>query len=230
MLKMKHSLIFVIQTTDAEWTTSSVEKSVVFLDDVFNCKSSPHFCMDFEASEGFSVERKHLLTPSHTKHYEHKLRVSQQLDDHFIRTRKEPAGFDSFRNSFINLSDTRTMRERNRFHHSDNIQPFIPYHIHLTDSFSPKLMTFPEEQGSIEASDRFLFGPSFSNQITCNQRCGPFQSLSQFSSSSADSTLRIHQNDLTNYPPSHMLDRDSVSTTSFFPSPEHWSFPPMRLY
>ncbi|XP_030014635.1 uncharacterized protein LOC115436061 [Sphaeramia orbicularis] len=219
------------EKADAEWTTNSVEKSVSFLDDIFNRKSSPHFCMDFEPSEGLSRESKHLFAPSHTKHYEDKLRVPQQLDDHFIRPRKEPARFDSFRNSFMNLPDATTVRERSsRFHHSDNIQPLSPYHVHLPDRRSSEPIPFLQEQRSIEASDSFPFGHSFSNQMTHPQQSGPFQSFSRFSASSAYSTLRIHQNDLTHYPPSHMLDRDSASTISFFSSPEHWSFPPMRLY
>lgn len=39
-----------------------------------------------------------------------------------------------------------------------------------------------------------------------------------------------HLSDMTNYPPSHMLERDSGHSLFSFPGPECWLFPPMRLF
>uniref|UniRef100_A0AAV2MAM4 Uncharacterized protein n=1 Tax=Knipowitschia caucasica TaxID=637954 RepID=A0AAV2MAM4_KNICA len=41
----------------------------------------------------------------------------------------------------------------------------------------------------------------------------------------------LRPQDMAHYPPSYMLERDPIQSTGpTFPSPEYWSFPPMRLY
>ncbi|KAM4735226.1 proline-rich protein 19 [Anableps anableps] len=42
--------------------------------------------------------------------------------------------------------------------------------------------------------------------------------------------FRPNPTDMMHFPPSHMLERNLAPPSSSLPSPEHWSFPPMRLY
>uniref|UniRef100_A0A3B3U0H5 Uncharacterized protein n=1 Tax=Poecilia latipinna TaxID=48699 RepID=A0A3B3U0H5_9TELE len=130
---------------------------------------------------------------------------------------------DLFQNNFVN--QTRNLRERlseQQPHHS-NVQPFFSHQ----DRHSADLHVFPREQNPSK-TDRFYFAPFFPSKSHRRSQSNHLQGFGQFSP--------VHQNfrpdptDMMHYPPSHMLERNLVPPSSSLPSPEHWSFPPMRLY
>ncbi|XP_074509269.1 proline-rich protein 19 [Sebastes fasciatus] len=206
----------------AEWLTSPVETSVSFLDDILRPTCAPQFCMEFEPPEGTTSD--HLFSPNSC--WGEKASASQPWEDSFNRLKSNKAMFDSFENSFMN--HTRAVPERSSAsqYGGSNIQPFFPYQTQLPDRRSAEPMLFPQEKDPFE-TDRYSFAPSFSAQI---HHPFSFQSFSQFSHPSVCPPLRSHHTDMIHYPPSHMLERDPAAPLSSFLSPEHWSFPPMRLY
>uniref|UniRef100_A0A3B3X5W7 Uncharacterized protein n=1 Tax=Poecilia mexicana TaxID=48701 RepID=A0A3B3X5W7_9TELE len=130
---------------------------------------------------------------------------------------------DSFQNNFVN--QTTNLRERlseQQPHHS-NVQPFFSHQ----DRHSADLHVFPREQNPSK-TDRFYFAPFFPSKSHRHSQSNHLQGFGQFSP--------VHQNfrpdpiDMMHYPPSHMLERNLAPPSSSLPSPEQWSFPPMRLY
>ncbi len=212
----------------AEWLTSPVETSVSFLEDILRPTCSPQFGMDFQPS-GVTAN-DHLFAPSPTSRWGEKDSASQHWKDSFNRPKsKEAVMFGSFEHSFMN--HTRAVAERRSVsQYSDrNIQPFFPYQAQLPDRHPAEPMHFPQEQHPFE-TDRCSFAPSFSAQIHSPPQSNHFQPLNQFSHPSTFPPLRPRHTDMAHYPPSHMLERDPAFPLSSFRSPEHWSFPPMRLY
>ncbi|XP_042279242.1 uncharacterized protein si:dkey-250k15.4 [Thunnus maccoyii] len=211
----------------AGWLTSPVETSVSLLGDILRPSCSPQFCMDFEPSRTSSSD--HLFAPSLFSCWGATTSASQHWEDSFNRSKtKESVMFDSSENSF--MSHTRAIREgSNRLQYSDhNIQPFFPNQAQLPDGHSAEPRQFPQEHDSFE-NEKCSFAPAFSAQIHQPQQSN-HQPFSQFSHPPTCSSLRSHHSDMMNYPPSHMLERSPAPPLSSFPSPEHWSFPPMRLY
>ncbi|XP_031144294.1 uncharacterized protein si:dkey-250k15.4 [Sander lucioperca] len=207
----------------AEWLTSPVETSVSLLDDILRPTCTPQFYMDYEPSGVTASD--HLFSP--TSCWGEKASASHHWEDSFNRPKsKEAVMFDSFENASMN--HTRAVPERSSGSQFSgiNIQRFFPYQTHLPDRHSPAPTHFPQEKDPFEV-DRSSFAPSFA-QIQHPQQS--FQPFSQFSHPSPCPPLRSHHTDMMHYPPSHMLERDTVPPLSSFPSPGHWSFPPMRLY
>lgn len=203
----------------AEWLASPVETSVSFLDDIFRPTRTPQFCMDFEHSGVPAID--HLFAPSPTSCWGDKASASQHW--RFNRPKCKEAGtFGSFKNNF----STRAVTERTSgFQYNDsNTQPFFPYQAQLPHRHSAEPVHFPKEQDRFETD--YSFVPSSFAQIN-NPHQNNFQ---PFSHPSTCPPLRSHHTDMTHYPPSHMLERDPAPPLSSFPSSEHWSFPPMRLY
>lgn len=210
----------------AEWLTSPVETSVSLLDDILRPTFPPQFCMDFEPSEVTASD--HLFAPSPTSCRGEKAPASQHWEDSFNRPKsKEAVMFGSFENSFMNHTRAVTGRRSVSRYSDSNIQPFFPYQAQLPDGHSAVPMHFPQDPFE---TDRYSFAPSFSAQIHRPPQSNHFQPLTQFSHPSTCPPLRSHHTDMSHYPPSHMLERDPAPPLSSFPSPEHWSFPPMRLY
>ncbi|GLD65303.1 uncharacterized protein AKAME5_001677900 [Lates japonicus] len=159
-----------------------------------------------------------------------KASASQFWEDSFNRPKsKELFTFDSFDNSFMN--HTRAARERSHGpeHNDSNIQPFFPYQTQLPDRHSAEPMHFAQEKDPSE-TDRYSFTPSFPTQSHNPNQSNRFQTFNQFSHPSSCPPLRSYHTDMTFYPPSHMLERSPAPPLSSLPSPELWSFPPMRLY
>uniref|UniRef100_A0A3Q2DWA0 Uncharacterized protein n=1 Tax=Cyprinodon variegatus TaxID=28743 RepID=A0A3Q2DWA0_CYPVA len=113
-----------------------------------------------------------------------------------------------------------------------SIQHFFPYqdrHLaamqqdrHLADT-----QLFPQEQNESE-TDRFYSAPVYqSKSHSCpqNNLLQTFGQLSPF-----HPNFRSNPADMMDYPPSHMLEKSLAPRSSSLHSPEHWSFPPMRLY
>ncbi|XP_071326916.1 proline-rich protein 19 isoform X2 [Trachinotus anak] len=211
----------------AEWLRSP-DTSASLLDEILRPRSSPQFSMDFEPS-GASA-RDHLSVPSSTSYWGEKASASQHWEDSFNRpTSKESVIFDCFESSF--MDHTTAVREKSCGpHYNDsNTKPLFPYQSHLPDRHSAEQMHFPQEQDPFETY-RYSFAPSFSAQIHHPNQSNHFQPFSQFSHPLTCPPLRSHHTYMMHYPPSHMLERDPAPPLSSLPSPEHWSFPPMKLY
>lgn len=212
----------------AEWLTSPVETSVSHLDDILRPTCSPQFCMDFKPSGVTASD--HLFAPSPTSCWGEKASASHHWEGSFNRPkRKEAVMFGSFENILMN--HTRAVTERSSgSHYSDrNTRPFFPYQAQLPDKHSAEPMHCTPEQESLE-SDRYSFAPSFSAQMYRSQQSNHFQPYRQFCHPSKCPPFMSHHTDMMHYPPSYMLERDPAPPLSSFPSPEHWCFPPMRLY
>ncbi|XP_034410044.1 uncharacterized protein si:dkey-250k15.4 [Cyclopterus lumpus] len=207
----------------AEWSTSPVE-DISRVDDVLRPTYAPEFCMDFEPFGG--TTSGHLFSP--TSCWEEKTSVSQHCEDHFNKPKNNQAVmFDPFENSFMNHTRAAPERSSGSQYSSRNIHPFFPYPTQLTDRHSAEPMHFPQEKDPFE-TDRYSNVPSFSAHI--QHPLQSFQPFSQFSHPSTCPPLWSHHTDMVHYPPSHTLERDPAAPLSSFPSPGHWSFPPMRLY
>ncbi|XP_034077573.1 uncharacterized protein si:dkey-250k15.4 isoform X1 [Gymnodraco acuticeps] len=197
----------------ADWLTSPVETSVSIFDDITRPSCAPQFCMDFEPSGG--TASSHLFSPPSC--WGQKASQSEPWEDSFNRNRSnKDFTFHSFENTF---------KDNTRAERSSTIRPFFPYQTQLPDRRPAELMHFPDPF----ESDRYSFAPSFPTQTHHPQES--FHPYSQFSHPSTGPPLRSnHHTDMKHYPPSHMIDKDPAAPLSSFPSPEQWTFPPMRLY
>ncbi|XP_056299726.1 uncharacterized protein si:dkey-250k15.4 [Pseudoliparis swirei] len=212
------------QVTSAEWSTSPIETSVGLVDDILRPTYAPEFCLDFELFGGTASD--HLFSP--TSCWEEKASVSQHWDDIFNKPKNnKTVTFDPFENSFLNHTRAALERSSGSQYSGANTQPFFPSPTLLPYRHSAEPMHFPQEKDPFE-TDRYSHVPSFSAQI--QHPLQSFQRLSQFGHPSACPPLRSHHTDMIHYPPSHTLERDLAAPLSSFPSPGHWSFPPMRLY
>ncbi|XP_039972982.1 uncharacterized protein si:dkey-250k15.4 isoform X2 [Xiphias gladius] len=211
----------------AEWLTSPVDNSASLLDDILRPSCSPQFSMDFEPSASSASD--HLFAPSPTSCWGEKASASQHWKNSFNRPKsKEPVIFDSFEKIFTNHSQAVRGSSCGPQDNDNNIQSFFPYQAQLPGRHSAEPLHFPQEQNPFE-TDRYSFAHSFSAQIHHSNQSNHFQPFSQFSLSSTCPPLRSHHTDMMHYPPSHMLERGPAPPFSL-PSPEHWSFPPMKLY
>ncbi|KAK5921831.1 hypothetical protein CgunFtcFv8_019155 [Champsocephalus gunnari] len=189
----------------ADWLTSPVETSVSIFDDITRPSCAPPFCMDFEPSGG--TASSHLFSPPSC--WGQKASQSELWEDSFNgNSSNKDFTFDSFENTF---------KDNTRAERSSTIQPFFPYQTQLPGRRPAELMHFPDP-----------FAPSFSAHTHHPQES--FHAYSQFSHPSTGPPLRSHHTDMKHYPPSHMIDKDPAAPLSSFPSPEQWTFPPMRLY
>lgn len=206
-----------------------MDTSVSLLDDILRSNHSPQFSMYFEPSRVTTSE--HLFSPCPTSCWGEKASASQHLKDRFNRPKSKDAFmFGPFENSFVN--QTRAVKEgiSGSDYTDHNIHPFVPHQAQLLDRHSRRgVMHCPQEQGPFE-SDKYSFASTFASKSHLPQQHNHFQPLSQFSLPLNCPPVRSHYTDMINYPPSHMLERDPAPPLSFFPSLEHWSFPPMRLY
>lgn len=205
-----------------------MDTSVSLLDDILRPTHSPQFCMYFEPSRVITSE--HLFAPSPTSCWGEKASASQHWKDRFNRPKsKDALMFGPVENSFVNQTRAVTERSSGSDYTDHNIQPFFPYQAQLLDRHSAGPMHCPQEQGPFE-HDKYSFASAFSSKSHLPQQQNPFQPFNQFSLPLNCPPVRSHHTDMMNYPPSHMLDKDPAPPLSFFPSLEHWSFPPMRLY
>lgn len=213
----------------AEWVTGPVETPVSFLDDILRPTHSPQHCMDLEPS-GVSANN-HLFAPSPISCWEEKASASQHWEDRFNRPKsKEAVVFGSFKNSFMNCARAVTEKSSGSLFSDSNIHPIFSYQAQLPHKHSTEPMLFPQEQGRFD-NNRCSFASSFPAQMhNPGVHNSTFQPFSQFSHPPTCSYLMSHHTDMMHYPPSHMLERDSAPPASSLLSPQHWSFPPMRLY
>uniref|UniRef100_A0A3P9K0C1 Uncharacterized protein n=1 Tax=Oryzias latipes TaxID=8090 RepID=A0A3P9K0C1_ORYLA len=98
----------------------------------------------------------------------------------------------------------------------------LPYRGQLLDAGEPELFPKEPDHFGMDSFPAHISPPSHSRHFQRFRRC---REPSPSPAPSSDYT------DMRHYPPSYMLERSpGPPHTSSFPSPEHWSFPPMRLY
>nr|XP_019948532.1 PREDICTED: uncharacterized protein LOC109633254 isoform X1 [Paralichthys olivaceus] len=201
--------------------TRPVDTSSRLLGDIVRLGSCPQFRMNVESS-GTAVG-DYLFTSSPTSCWGDKASASQQWDVSLNRTRcKESIIFDSFDNSLSN--HTGAFREKSCGPQYNDTQPLFHCQTQLADRHSAEPMRFPQDPFK---TDRFCFTSSFSSQIHHPNPSSRFQT---FSPALTCPPLSSYHTDMIHYPPSHMLERGPAPHLSSLPSPEHWSFPPMKLY
>ncbi|KAK2844808.1 hypothetical protein Q5P01_011467 [Channa striata] len=186
----------------AEWFPSPVAASGSLLEDFLRPVSSPPFFMDLWQSGASASDR--LFSPSATSCWEGKTSAFQHKQSSFNRL------------------NNRAVRERCGPHYTGSSIKLFPHPAQLPDEHSePKV--FPREPEQI-VTDRHTYAPSFSAQMY------PRNLSNQFVHLSTCPPPRYPNPDMMHYPPSHMLERDPGPPHSSSLSPEHWCFPPMRLY
>ncbi|XP_035020303.2 uncharacterized protein si:dkey-250k15.4 isoform X1 [Hippoglossus stenolepis] len=205
---------------NADSLKSPVDASARLSDDILRLSSRPQFRMN--------VERDYLFTSSPTSCWGDKASASQQWDVGLNRAKcNESVIFDSFDNS---ISDhTRALREKSCGPQYNDTKPLFPYQTQLRDRHSAGPMHFPQEQHPFQP-DRFSFTPSFSSQIHHPNLSSIFQPFNQSSPALTCPPISSYHTDMIHYPPSHVLERGPAPRLSSLPSPELWSFPPMKLY
>ncbi|XP_026173117.1 proline-rich protein 19 [Mastacembelus armatus] len=204
----------------AEWPTGPEDTSASLLDNIFRQSCSPHLRIDFEPVSD------HLFCSSATPRWGE----SQKWDDSFNRQKtKDTVVFDSFGSSFMNHNRPVKQRSCEPQNSSSNLQPFFSHQEQIPDRHLAELVHFPPEQDPFD-TDRYRFVSSFSTKVLQSNQSRHFHPFSEFGHSSTCPPLMSHHTDMMHYPPSHMLETKLSSPFSSFPSPENWSFPPMKLY
>ncbi|XP_041649609.1 uncharacterized protein si:dkey-250k15.4 [Cheilinus undulatus] len=203
----------------SEWFRGPEETSALLLDDNLRPPCSPEFGMDFRCS-GI---RDHLFAPSPTSCWGEKYPPSPLWGGRSSRPDdKDSLMFDFFENGF--LSQTRAPDgPQNSISRTPK---FLSYQTQLLERRSTEPINFPQKQDLFD-TERYSLPPSLSSQMLSPERSHSFQPFSQ---PSIHPPLRAHHTDMIHYPPSHMLEKESAPSLSTRLSPEHWSFPPMRLY
>lgn len=199
-----------------EELANPVDSFVNLLDETFRPGFSPHLHMDFEPP-GTSLSELFAHSP---KLHQGENVSGLELWRNKRSIIKESVLLDSFQNNF--MSHTRDLRERQQPHRS-TVQPFFSYR----DGHSADLQHFPQELNPSE-KDRFYSPPFFPSRHRYYPQSNYSQVFGQLSPFQPNS--RSNPTDMMHYPPSHMLERSMAPSSSSLPSPEHWSFPPMRLY
>ncbi|XP_030606271.1 proline-rich protein 19 [Archocentrus centrarchus] len=201
------------QKQAAEWLTSPMETSVSIFDNIFRPSLSPQLYIDLGPCGDSESKRE-------------KASVPEDWEEHFNRSKsKKSPMFDSFENCFMDY--TRATGQRSPGYFDINTQLSFSYQEQLPDRHAGEPMYFAQQEDLL-GTDRYSCAPSFPAQI--HHQSNHFQPLSHFSQPSACPHLKSHNTDMMYYPPSYMLERDPAQSLAAFPSPESWSFPPMRLY
>ncbi|AWO96332.1 Hypothetical protein SMAX5B_012000 [Scophthalmus maximus] len=197
----------------AECLTRTVDTSASLLDDVLRPSCSPPFCMDFELSGASGSDR--LFTFSPTSCWGEKASAPQQVGSGFNRPECKDSIFDSF--GVVHQPVFRSFREM-------SCGPQFPNETQLPEIFSAEPMHFLPEQ------DPFKTGIYITNKIHDPNQSRHFSTFGRSSHLSTYRPVSSHHTDMMHYPPSHMLERGPAAPLSSLPSPEQWSFPPMKLY
>ncbi|KAK7886860.1 hypothetical protein WMY93_026481 [Mugilogobius chulae] len=187
----------------AGWLGTPADNPVV-PNDTFIRRGFPKFSVDFDFGNSVSKEKEHLVSPSFLPSCVDGPRSSGHTDNLFTSSRRKEFSsvFKPTQNdiTFSNITGHR----RSPLHYSTD-----PHHS-MHSSFETQRKSFPDEI------------PYFHHE-------NPFDPSRHVNFISASPAFRPV--DLAHYPPSYMLEQGpNLSSVSSFASPEHWSFPPMRLY
>ncbi|XP_038140260.1 uncharacterized protein si:dkey-250k15.4 [Cyprinodon tularosa] len=219
----RHSLQLV-----AEEVANPADSFVNILDETFRPDYSPRVFMDFEPS-GTSVND--LFTHYQILPKGENVSRPECWEETKSKT-QESAMHNSFQSQFLNQSwKSRQWISEQQPHHS-KVQHFFPYQDrHLAamqqDGHLADTQLFPQEQNESE-TDRFYSAPVYQSKSHSRPQNNLLQTFGQLSPFHPN--FRSNPADMMDYPPSHMLEKSLAPRSSSLHSPEHWSFPPMRLY
>ncbi|XP_076008743.1 proline-rich protein 19 [Genypterus blacodes] len=197
----------------AEWLRSpGVERVSSLSDDTTRPDSSPQFRVDFEAPG--TPCRDLLFAPPASRRWEVQTSAPQGWDQRFSRTerRESSVSFDGLEESFLNQATV--VRERMDLPPFVDLgaRPFLPHPAGLIHRHA----VVPQETHRLNYT-----------QDSHHPHHHPYI---HFTRSPTWPSIRSHHTNTTPFTPSHMLDRYPASPLPSHLSPEHWSFPPMRLY
>ncbi|XP_029359834.1 proline-rich protein 19 isoform X2 [Echeneis naucrates] len=201
----------------AEWLSSPMDVSGRLLDDVLRPKHSSHFRMDFESSEASASDNLFIFSPN--KYWPETTSAPQLWEDSFNKpSSKEWVSFDSYKGNIMYQSSGVTEEHCWLRRKDGNAQPFS-YQAKMPHKRSVERMYIPQKEELFQP-DRRSFSLPFPTHIHHHDQPNHFMPFSQLNPPA----------DLMHYPPSHMLERCPAPPLSCLLSPEHWSFPPMKLY
>ncbi|KAM9309606.1 uncharacterized protein KZ484_025614 [Pholidichthys leucotaenia] len=207
-----------------DWVKSTVETSSGVMDDILHPSFSPQFCMDVESSGPSAIN---VFASSPTFCWEEKPSVSDYWKHGFKKLQSERSPmFDSSENSFTNYSRAFEVKNCKPQHCDGDFQCLFSLR---TRPNLEEPMHFPKEP-KIFKPDKYSFASSLPAQIYSPQETNPFQPFRQFSHPSPLPHFRSSHTSMVHFPPSYMIERETAHPPSSFLSPEHWSFPPMKLY
>nr|XP_057909098.1 uncharacterized protein si:dkey-250k15.4 isoform X2 [Doryrhamphus excisus] len=182
------------------WLTSPMDTSVRLLEDLFRPSCSPDFSMDFGSSAESSSH--HLFATSAAW----RSKSSPPRHFHFDQPRdKSLSAFGPFEGRFT---------DDKRCHRSCQ---------DLTGRYFVE--QFPFQRDLLE-SEKYSFPSTFSGQF----HPPPLSHFSQPPALTSLHSQHAQQSDRIRYPPSYILEKNPSPSLTPLPSPDHWSFPPMRLY
>ncbi|XP_055019205.1 uncharacterized protein si:dkey-250k15.4 isoform X2 [Boleophthalmus pectinirostris] len=205
----------------AEWLGTSPKNPAV-PDGTFSHRTSSQFSVDFEFRNAMSRERDYLFSPPFGSSCVDEPKNSGRVDDFFAsRQEQEFSVPQQEHQNYMAFSDITTVsHRRNPLDSIMNNYSVEPLH--------SETVPFPHMHSSFE-TQKYFDGKSFFNEIPYFDHKCSFEPFSHVNFPLDSPSFRPV--DLAHYPPSYMLEKGPIlPTSSSFPSPEHWSFPPMRLY
>ncbi|CAL9705202.1 unnamed protein product [Knipowitschia caucasica] len=182
----------------------------------FGRRASPPFSLDFDFRNSVSKERSvDLFSTPFAPACAAGPRSTDHMDHFFISTQDKEIAWPETSNDMRTFSNIRTERHGR--------SPFTSFVNYRNDPLHS--VPFPQVHRSFE-THKDSYGTRISDEIPYFLREGYFECSNFISTSPA-----LRPQDMAHYPPSYMLERDPIQSTGpTFPSPEYWSFPPMRLY
>ncbi|XP_055083816.1 uncharacterized protein si:dkey-250k15.4 [Periophthalmus magnuspinnatus] len=197
----------------SKWFETPPENPVI-PDNTFSCRGTPQFSMDFEFRKAVSRDMEHLFSPSFAPSCVDGP-SSSHVNNFFITTQGQEFTMPQQKTKKdVTFSDITTVRHRQ----SPLTSVMNNYGVDPLNS-----VPFPQMHSSFE-KHKYSCGKSLSDEIPYFHQEYSFEPYQHVNSA-------LRPVDLAHYPPSYMLEKSPIlSMSSYFPSPEHWSFPPMRLY
>ncbi|XP_029959221.1 uncharacterized protein LOC115397157 [Salarias fasciatus] len=217
------------QVKTAAWLPFPEEPSVSGLEDLVGPATSSQLYMDFKPSKSSASD---FFTTSLLLCPDGNAANSQHWQDSLFRSKsKETPLLDSFESSF--MKHTNTVREQSfgSQYYNSRMQPPFNYQAKHPDRYSTEEMQFPHQQDPFKTSTH-PFAQSISSPKYRPLQSTHFPAFNKFTDHSY-LPYSPHSNtytDMRHLTQSHTLGRGSQTPGSSFPSPEHWSFPAMRLY
>ncbi|XP_028326143.1 proline-rich protein 19 [Gouania willdenowi] len=207
-----------------KWLTSPVEASGSLPEDIIGTSVYSPFCMETDSPRVLekkcfapipATSREETISPYL---YGKSSNISHNMGSH---------RFDSSECSIQIHTRAHGLQSSGQLSNDMDVQPVLSYPVQLPNRWAADPMLFYQNQDPIE-TDSLSFDPSFPAQV-------PHPSHSRGSnvfnlSSYAPTACMSNNTDMMHFPPSHMLNSSPTLPSSLLPSPEHWSFPPMRLY
>ncbi|XP_034029884.1 uncharacterized protein si:dkey-250k15.4 [Thalassophryne amazonica] len=210
-----------IQSPDkiAEWLKGPcVESFTCLSNNIPMPHSSQQFSMDFEPHGPSSSDD--LFAPSSSAFWTDKASRAQSRESNLMNFSES---------NFINQTTWLRERSRDPPYYNSSSRLFLHSGSGLEDLDSVEPRHYTRKKDPFKTATCISASSSF-GRLHHSEDSNHFHHSTQVSQPPTCSSIRSHHIDMTNYPPSHMLERDSAPLFSSFSSPQHWSFPPMKLY